>query len=215
MNDTSTNSERLLQAFRQTSAIGFAIVDDQLRYQAINQCLASINGMAAEVHLGVTVRELFGELSETIAEPCYRSVLAHGEMSRFEITNARLPMRPDSRFWGLNTNFPIRDRAGRVRQIGIMVVEVTEQRKLEKFLHKLAGELRRAKTQETLWFERELQDSIDQYHAALATSLDLLIRDREKSTELLTQSVEGLDQRITTMRTLLSSVANGWLSDHK
>ena len=38
------NSEPLVQAFSQTSAIGFAILDDQLQYQAINNWLATING---------------------------------------------------------------------------------------------------------------------------------------------------------------------------
>jgi hypothetical protein len=50
--DTIDTSERLLQAFSQTSAIGFAIPDNQLRYQAINSCLASINGMPAQSALG-------------------------------------------------------------------------------------------------------------------------------------------------------------------
>jgi hypothetical protein len=60
LGSTFDNSERLLQAFSQASAIGFAILDDQLRYQGINHCLANINGIPAEAHLGFGVRELFG-----------------------------------------------------------------------------------------------------------------------------------------------------------
>jgi hypothetical protein len=155
---------------------------------------------------GITARELFGELSEKIAEPSYHLVLHNGQTSYFEIENAVLPTRPDSRFWALNTNFPIKDRAGTVRQIGIMVVEVTEQRKLEELFHKLAAELRDTKTQETFWQARQLRESIRQYHAALGVSLDLLIQDREKSAELLAQSIEVLDQRIRKMGALVSSV---------
>jgi PAS domain S-box-containing protein len=208
-------SERLLAIFSRASAIGFAILDKQLRYQAINNSLAAINGIPAEAHLGRTVREVFGELSEKAAEPNYHRVLAHGEVSHFEVTNAVLPTRADSRYWGLNTNFPIRDRAGRVKQIGMMVVEVTEQRKLEMLFFKLAAELRHAKTRETFWLARELKDSIDQYHAALAVNLEVLVRQPKTSTERLTQSVELVDQRIVAMRELVSEVASRFPIDQQ
>src|SRR5437868_11274220 len=213
VSEALAGSERLLEAFSRTSEIGFAILDSELRYQAINKCLARINGMPAKAHLGFGVREIFGELSRQTAEPSYHRVLDLGLSSYFEIKNAMLPTRAGSRFWALNTNFPVRDSAGKVRQIGILVIEVTQQRKLEQFLHKLAGELRSTKTRDTFWFARELQDSIDQYHTALAMSLDLLIRDREKSTDLLTQSIKALDQRIMTMSQLVSSVASGFPID--
>lgn len=206
-------SKRLLTAFSSASAIGFAVLDDDLRYQAINNCLASINGLPAKAHLGLTTREIFGEISEKMAEPSYHRVLAHGEISHFEITKAVLPSRADSRYWGLNTNFPIRDRAGTVRQIGIIVIEVTHQRKLEEFLHKLTAQLRHKQTQETFWLAQELHNSVDQYHTALAVKLEAMMRGQEKSAELLAQSVEALDQRIMAMTKLMSSVASNFPID--
>lgn len=211
--ETLDGVDQLLQAFSNTSEIGFAILDSKLRYQAINDCLARFNGIPAKEHLGITTREIFGELSEKIAEPSYRLVLDNGQTSYFEIENAVLPTRPNSRFWALNTNIPIKDRAGTVRQIGIMVVEVTQQRKLEELFHKLAAELRDTKTQETFWLNGELRDSIDQYHTALALSLELFVRDRERSAELLARSVDVLDQRIMAMGTLVSSIASGFPID--
>jgi PAS domain S-box-containing protein len=204
------NSERLLQFFSRTSAIGFAILDNQLRYLGINNCLANINGMPAKDHLGFSVREIFGELSEKIAEPSYHRVLDLGQTSHFEIKNAVVPTRADSRFWGLNTNFPLWNRAGKVRGIGILVVDVTEQRKLEHLLNKLAADLRHTKPKETFWQARHLRESISQYHAALEMSLDGLIGDREKSAELLAQSIEVLDQRIKKMGALVSSVTSSF-----
>jgi hypothetical protein len=62
-------SKRLLTAFSSASAVGFAVLDDKLRYQAINNCLASINGLPAKAHLGVSVGEIFGEVSEREAIP--------------------------------------------------------------------------------------------------------------------------------------------------
>jgi transcriptional regulator with PAS, ATPase and Fis domain len=204
--DTFHGSERLFAAFSRTSAIGFAVLDEERCYQAINKRLATINGLAPELHLGVSVREIFGEVSE-IAEPSYHRVLDLGHPSHFEVKDVVLPTRPSSHFSALNTNFPILDRAGRVRHIGILLVEVTQQRKLEAFLHKLTAELHHIKTQETFWLTRELQASIDQYHAALATNLDLLVRDQERSIELLAQSIEILDQRIISMGILVDGIA--------
>lgn len=211
--ETFDSSERLLQAFSRSSAIGFAVLDYQLRYQAINHCLASINGMSAEAHLGFTTGEIFGELAEKIAEPCYHRVLAHGEIAHFEVENAVLPTRAGSRFSAVNTNFPIRNRAGSVQQIGIMVVEVTQQRRLEEFIRNLADQLLSSKTKETFGVARELQDSITQYHTALALSLEVLIRDHEKSTELMAESIKRLDQRIMSISDLVSSVAGRFTID--
>jgi PAS domain S-box-containing protein len=212
LGSTFDNSERLLQAFSQASAIGFAILDDQLRYQGINHCLANINGIPAEAHLGFGVRELFGELSEKIAEPTYHRVLERGETSQFEVKDAALPNRPESRYWALNINFPIRKCAGRVNEIGIVVIDVTEQRRLQEFVAKLPPELRHLRTKEMFWQARQLRDSIDDYHAALAFSLEFLVRG-ERSTEQLAQSIEVLDQGIMAMRKLVSSTAAGFPID--
>jgi PAS domain S-box-containing protein len=208
--DTFYNSERLLQTFSQTTGIGFAILDDKLRYQAINKCLASINGIPAEAHLRFTTRDIFGEISEKIAEARYHRVLSHGETSHFEVKDVVLPTRPGSRFWGLNTNFPIRDRTGRVQQIAVMVVDVTEQRRLEVFFCKLATELRHTNTREIFWLARELQSCIDQYHSAITLTLKLLIgksQRSEASAEELSQSIAGLEGRLLEMRKLVSEIA--------
>jgi hypothetical protein len=206
-------SKRLLSAFSGTSAIGFAILDAEFRYQEINNCLAGIHGIPAKAHLGFTVREIFGELAEKTTGPNYHRVLVHGEISHFEITDAVLPTRTDYHYWGLNYNFPIRNHVGRVNQIGTVVIETTEQRKLEKSLHELAGELHSPMTRETFWFAGRLQEAIEEYHIALVVNVAVLVRDRERSTELLAQSVEVLDQRITNMTRFVSSVTSNLPSD--
>jgi hypothetical protein len=66
-------------AFFRTSAIGFAVLDSQLRYQAINNCLARINGIAAKEHLGAAVTEIFGEFSKKTAKARYHRVLVLGQ----------------------------------------------------------------------------------------------------------------------------------------
>lgn len=203
---------RLLEAFSHSCAIGFAILDNHLRYEAINNCLAAIHGIPARAHLGHTVREVLGEIGDEAASRCQR-VLATGEPLHFEITNARLQTRIQGVYWRLKSCFPIQDCAGGVKEIGILALDVTDQRRLDQLLREVAGNLRHAESRETFWLARELHDSIEEYHLALALSLELLIRDRERSTELLAQSVEVLDQRIMTMNKLVSNVASDLLID--
>jgi hypothetical protein len=89
-----------------------------------------------------------------------------------------------------------------VQQVGTLIVEVTAQRKLEEFFLEPASKLPRTKTKENWWLLRELHNSVNQYHATLATSLDRLIQQPEKGTEQYAQSVELLNQRIVTLQTL-------------
>lgn len=204
-------SNRLVSGFSCASAIGFAILDDHLRYVALNDAMAAINGIPAEVHLHRTVREVFGEVAAAKAERASEQVLASGKALQFEIADTVWAARSGAAYWGLNICFPIKNDAGSVTRIGFVVVETTEQRRLEKFVREFGAELCRTKTQETFWVERELRDSIRQYHKALTMSLGCLItncREPEKSAEVVAQSVVLLDKRITEMRALVSDVAS-------
>lgn len=212
--DTLNRADRLTSAFSGTSEIGFAVLDKGLRYQAINNCLAKINRMPANAHLGFSVSEIFGELSERVAQPSYRRVLVNGETSHFEVVSAMLPTRGESRYWGLNTNFPIHGRTRGINQIGILVVEVTQERKLQKFLGELGAKLRNGKSEETFWFARRIKDCIDQYHAALAAGFDVLLHNPASSLEQLTHSIEALDQRLLVMRKIVAEASIFLPFDH-
>jgi hypothetical protein len=117
-----------------------------------------------------------------------------------------LPTRTKPGYW-IRDYFPIKDAGGRVQQVGTLIVEVTAQRKLEEFFLEPASKLPRTKTKENWWLLRELHNSVSQYHATLTTSLDRLIQQPEKSTELYAQSVELLNQRIVTLQTLANVAA--------
>jgi PAS domain S-box-containing protein len=212
-NNVWRESERLLTAFAHTSAIGFAILDRELRYQAINSRLAKINGMAAEAHLGRRVGEIFGESSESVAEASYRQVFNQGPCSHFELGNVVLRGRAESLYCGVNTTFPIKNRAGEIEQMGILVVDVTEQRKLERFMVEFAQEGGRNKIQEPFWLAQELQDSLTEYHSTVAGALEVLVGRKDESTELLTRSVQALDRHVVTMDALVSAVTSRFLLD--
>ena len=70
--------EQLLAAFFGASTVGLAILDDQLRYQAINKTLAAMNGVPAEAHLGRRLRDVLGDAASKI-EPLVQRVLVTGK----------------------------------------------------------------------------------------------------------------------------------------
>ena len=205
----SDRTERLVRAFSGASEIGFAVLDRELRYQALNTSLAKINGMPEESHLGIAVADIFGALAQRVAEPHYNRVLASGATARFEVADAALPNRPEAaRYWGLNFNFPVRNHAGHITHIGVLVVEVTEQKKLQRLLRELERKLRGSQAEAGFWFGRKIRDCLDQYDAALKASFDTLVRNPgAASLERLVCSIGALDQRLCILRQVVSQIA--------
>ena len=109
-------------------------------------------------------------------------------------------------------------KQGKVNQVATITVEVTAQRKLEKSFSKLTGDLLWTGNQEHRWLARALHDSINEYHAVITTSLARLTTslgslgqqdwEPERSAEILAESIEWLDQRLGSMRTIVSDVGS-------
>jgi PAS domain S-box-containing protein len=129
---------RFLAPWLATGDVGIATVDDQLRYRAINEALATANGFAAEAHIGRTVREILGPVADKV-EPSLKRVFGTGESLIFEVA-AKLPTRSGMGHWIL-TCIPVRDGATKVSRVCAIVVEVTEKKALENSLFNLMGKL--------------------------------------------------------------------------
>src|SRR5439155_11947763 len=87
------------------AAIGLAICDDRLRYQAINNVFATMNGVRAEAHLGKALRDVLGHVAPKVAS-AFEQVFATGQpLLNFELT-AELPTRTDVGYW-IGSYFPI------------------------------------------------------------------------------------------------------------
>ena len=131
--------EKLLSAYFNSSSVGLCVLDSDLRYLAINKVMAETNGIPADDHLGRTVREVLGEFAEVV-ERNFRQVLLTRQPVNFEVS-AMLPSRGDGVNWIVHY-LPIADEKGAVTRVGMVVVEITEQRKLEESLQSLGGKLR-------------------------------------------------------------------------
>lgn len=214
MNPRPDSAEQLIMALAGSPRIGFAVLDNQFRYQMVNAALAAINGMPPAAHQGVPVDQIFADIFRQIARPHYQRVLFTGLATHFEIANQVLPMRPLHTYWGLNTNFPISNRNGRITQIGILVVEITEQRKLQKALHDLSCGLSDNNGEKSFWYAHKIQDCLERYREVLSMSFEILVgTPPADSMEQLVRSVEALEARHAAMSQLVSEMSLSFAVD--
>jgi len=136
-------SEQLLAAYFRASRVGLCIFNSNCRYLAINETLAQINNVPAEAHLGKSVREILGDFAEVI-EPLLQRVLRTGEPIFDLEISFTLAARSELGHW-IGHYIPIKNAAGEVAQVGAIVVEVTEQKKLEESLRGVAETLQQEK----------------------------------------------------------------------
>jgi DNA-binding CsgD family transcriptional regulator len=124
--------KQLLTTIFDSSPLGFAILDDQLRFLAINKTLAEMNGIPLGDHLGKTIREVLGPVAAARLEPKLARTFATGESVCFHLATA-LPTRTKI---GHRTvrYFPIEKLKGCVNQVCAIVTERTARRELELYL---------------------------------------------------------------------------------
>jgi len=188
--------QQVVEAYFKASTAGFAICDRNLRCQAINQAMAKMSGYAARDHLGKTLREIVGRAPQI--ERAMRQVFRTGRPVLNLEVELTLPTRTEPGYWIANY-FPVTDSSGRVIQIGAVVIEVTEQKKLEQSLRSLSGRLLRIRDDERRRLARELHDSLNQNQAAVRVNLRLLSRRHfpaQRQASILSQSLELLDDCI-------------------
>jgi len=132
--------EKLLAAYFSSSTVGLGILDTELRYIAINNALAEINGVPAPDHLGKTVREVLGDVAARV-EPEFQRVLSTRQPVSLELS-AILPAKNAASRW-MAHYLPIQDDTGAVTRVGAVVVEITAQKELEESLQHLDRKLRK------------------------------------------------------------------------
>lgn len=143
--------EQLSAVYFSASKVGFCLLDTDLRYLAINDTLADMNGVPAARHLGKSIREVLGDCAELV-EPQLNYVLASGQpVLNLEISSM-LPQRTEPGHW-IAHFIPIKDASGDVRQIGAVVVEITERKKLEESLRGVSKTLKEEKQRQRVLLE--------------------------------------------------------------
>jgi DNA-binding CsgD family transcriptional regulator len=134
--DPADEPRHLLNVLFKSSTVGVAICDRQLRFRAINDALASMNGIPARAHLGRTVQAVLGSAAEKVV-PSLQHVFATGQaLTNVDVT-AELPARDGVGHW-TESYFPFKDKAGSVLRVGALVLELTRGNQLADSLGRLA-----------------------------------------------------------------------------
>ena len=141
--DSLSEPEQLLAAYFKSSTMGLCVLDQQLRYLAINNTLAEMNGIPPAAHLGKTVREVLSDAAHPI-ELGLQRVLATGQPVLDLEISALLPARKEVGHW-IEHYFPIKSAENTIDRVGAVVMEVSKQKKLEESFRALTGTLKKEK----------------------------------------------------------------------
>jgi PAS domain S-box-containing protein len=208
-------SEERLNAFFNAAPIGLAILDSQLRFIRINETLAHINGLSVKDHLGKTLRDVVPDLAPTL-EPFYRKVLKTSKPIFNTLISGETQSRPGCLQHWVATYFPTTSGRENLRRVGVIVVEITERKKIEEQLidsreqlRALSTRLQSVREEERTKIAREIHDELGQALAGLKLSLSWMDRklheiDNTKPFHLVLQEIESmsnlLDDTIQTVR---------------
>lgn len=138
--DSAASYERqgILTGLFNAMPLGFGVLDEQLRYRAVNKALAAMNRVAPQAHLGETTRDVIGEPAIMLEAPFRHVVLsAHPVSLEFR---AKLLNRKKPSHWIVNY-FPIPCAQGRVKLVGAVVVESARQDKVQQLFRGIADKL--------------------------------------------------------------------------
>ncbi len=172
----------LLDAIFESSPVGLAFCDRDLRFVRVNRALAEMNGLSTEEHVGRTPAEVLPEVDDVQGIMSqWRQVMRTGQpvLGR-EVMGQTPASAGQTRFW-LETWFPVR-MDGNIIGIAATVLDITNRRNAEEELARSHARLEAMVRQRTA----QLEDAV--------RALENEIVERKKMEEELKQSWERLQE---------------------
>jgi PAS domain S-box-containing protein len=142
--------------------IGFCCFDRNLQFTFINNCLAQINGMSVEEHLGRSIHEIIPDVAAGV-EAQLRQVIETGEPLVGGAVDAETPAHPGLIRSFQHHYYAVKSEAGEVLAVACVVQDVTARKQTEEALDRARGELERRveeRTRELSQANRELEREI-------------------------------------------------------
>jgi diguanylate cyclase (GGDEF)-like protein/PAS domain S-box-containing protein len=125
-------SRAILDAFFESSPLGVALFDREIRYVRVNDAYAAWSGRTTAEHVGRRINELRPGLGDQV-DPLLRSVLETGEaMVCDENVTAGRVYRA--------TRYPIEDATGRPALVAAVIDDITELRQAEAKLEQMLAQ---------------------------------------------------------------------------
>ena len=125
----------LLAAVTHSSTIGFAVCDERLRFQLVNEAWAMMHGVTHKAHLGETMRKVLGSAADKF-ELAFKRVFSTGKPFLNYEFSVELLTRTEQSHWVISC-FPINGSPGKLKLAAAVVLEVTELRRLQMWSQKL------------------------------------------------------------------------------
>jgi PAS domain S-box-containing protein len=189
-----------LDSALESAPIGVAFYDHELRFQRVNEAIASINGLPAEAHLGRTIEEVVPGLAPTI-RPIMERVLANNTSETDVLVEGETPAQPGSLRRWLVTYYPISLGGRQPLGVGAMVLDVTERSLLEE-------QLRQAQKMEAVGrLAGGIAHDFNNILTIIQSYAELLINDLEPDAKwrVEVEAIRGAADRATALsRQLLS-----------
>lgn len=130
----------LVDTMVEACPVGLCLMDRELRFICINDTLAQLNGHPVVRHLGRPLREMAPDWVAARLEPHFRRVLEKGQaVCNHEFTSPPWQGGPEQHW--LCHYYPVRNADGEVNGLGCVLVNITQQKRVEAELRR-AGELR-------------------------------------------------------------------------
>ncbi|WP_375758508.1 PAS domain S-box protein [Corallococcus exercitus] len=129
---TDAHSRLLLETLVASTPVGLAVVDMEQRFVQVNDALAAMNGIPRAAHLGRKVQEIVPEMWPTLRLQ-YQRILEGGTAQTVEVSGAT-PKEVGVERHFLVSYYPVRTPAGVLLGIGVIVAEITEQRRAHEAL---------------------------------------------------------------------------------
>ncbi|MGG5823488.1 PAS domain-containing protein [Falsiroseomonas sp. HW251] len=130
-----------LDAIYAAAPVGLCAFDLQGRYIRINAELAEMNGVPADAHIGRTMREVVPDIADLGDAPLRRLLETNQPVLGIEV-EGETPAQPGVRRAWIADWSPIRDEAGRLAAINVVVREVTKERAAARALAESEARLR-------------------------------------------------------------------------
>jgi PAS domain S-box-containing protein len=120
-----------LNSLYESAPIGLAFFSRDYRYLRVNGELAAINGVAADDHIGRTIRDVLSDQAPSV-EPIIDRIFETGEAIRDLEVSGQTPQQPGKiRHW-LAGFYPVPGTRGGIDAVGAWVIEISERKAAEE-----------------------------------------------------------------------------------
>jgi PAS domain S-box-containing protein len=128
----------LLAAIAHSGTLGFAVCDQRLRFELVNEAWASMDGVSREAHLGATIAEVLGPAAKKF-QLAFERVFSTGRPFLSYEFSAKLRTRTEEGYWNMSC-FPIREAPDRPKLAASVALEITQLRRLEIWSQELLSD---------------------------------------------------------------------------